>query len=629
MTEELRDYLVNTPNHANARLELLKQIIPDLFDGEGNLIPNELRGLIEESASTGNERYEFKWTGKARSKKGAFAPTSATLNLNEEKSFGNLESPHVVVEGDNLEVLKLLSSSYQRRIKCIYIDPPYNTGNDFVYNDDYSEDRKAYWERSGVAEDGVRIDSNTESSGRYHSNWLTMMNSRLLLARKLLKSDGAIFVSIDDHEIHNLRRLMDEIFGPENYRNTFIVRRYDKNVNRQFIEKGLVSFNTGFEYIICYSKSDEFKFNPVYKAASEERKNFGYWKGFWNDADRETMRYEIHGFTPESGQWKWGETRGLKAVKNYEEYVKKHSQNKSIEEYWEETGKELEFIKRNPDGKGKNKGVEHWIPPSDGILRNTNWLDFFASKSTEEVGDIFDFPKNPDVIKNLIRCCESNGDIILDFFAGSGSTAQAVLELNAEDQKTRKVILVQLPEAIDENSESGKRALAKGMKTITDITIHRVTNVIKNNEDSLRIEDQGFKVFTLAKSNFPRVNFQHDSSKTTDENVAALKKYISEKESAMYSLFNERSILDEVILKSGFTLNHQVQHVSDCESNTIHYVIDEYKKAFICVDSKIEDATINWVKQNVKERFICLDRALDTAKKLNLTNVLDYNLRTF
>jgi adenine-specific DNA-methyltransferase len=142
-----------------------------------------------------------------------------------------------------------------------------------------------------------------------------MLYSRLLLARQLLKSDGAIFISIDDHEIHNLRKLADEVFGEENYRNTFSVRRYDKNINRQFLENGLTSFNTGFEYVVCYSKTEVFRFNPVYKETSDDRKNYGYWKGFWNDADRPTMRYEILGYEPRTGQWKWSTDRGLKAQK--------------------------------------------------------------------------------------------------------------------------------------------------------------------------------------------------------------------------------------------------------------------------------------------------------------------------
>jgi adenine-specific DNA-methyltransferase len=323
--ENINDLMPLSNDFNKERLTALKGLFPDLFTEEGTLNIEELKKIIDPKSISETERYEFRWFGKSKAKRNAFTPTNATLIYDDKLSINPTETENLIIEGENLEVLKLLSNSYREKVKCIYIDPPYNVDADAVYNDDYSEEKKPYWEQTGVTENGVKIDTNVKSDGRFHSNWLSMLFSRLLIARSLLKSDGVIFVSIGDEEYHNLRKLMDEVFGQENYRNTFVTRRYDKNINRQFIENGLVTYNVGFEYIICYSKTSEFKFNPVYRESSEERQNFGYWKGFWNDADRKTMRYDILDFTPESGQWKWGTERGLKAVDNYKIYTEKYA----------------------------------------------------------------------------------------------------------------------------------------------------------------------------------------------------------------------------------------------------------------------------------------------------------------
>lgn len=635
---------VQTPDLNKERLETLKKLFPDLFTHEGQLNINELKKVVDPQSVGETERYEFRWFGKSKAKRDAFTPTDATFIFDEKRSFNPENSENFIIEGENLEALKLLSNSYREKIKCIYIDPPYNTGEDFVYSDNYSEDRKVYWQDAEIVESGLKVDTNTETDGRFHSKWLSMLYSRLLMARTLLSPDGAIFVSIGDEEYHNLRRLMDEVFGQENYRNTFITRRYDKNVNRQFIENGLSTYNVGFEYILCYSKSDEFKFNPIYREASEERQNFGYWKGFWNDADRETMRYNILGFTPETGQWKWGKERGLKAVENYKEYLEKHASEKTLEEYWEATGKKLEFIRRNPDGQGKNKGVDHWIPPVTGILRNTNWTDLFASKATKEIEGLFDFPKNVDIIKNIIRSCEYNGDIILDFFAGSGSTGQAVLELNEEDNANRKFILVQLPEKVNDNTDTGKNAIAAGLNKISDITIERNKRVIKRileerknkqpnlfdkADNSENTKELGLSVFKLVKSNFPRVEFAPDPEKTTEENIELLKKYIRDKEAQLVTAFNRDALMTEILLKNGFMLNYTLTRQEEFRKNEIFLATDRVKETLICLDVSIDMETVAHFKKHNKQKFICLERALDTTKKWNLKHYLGDKFNAF
>src|SRR5680860_222485 len=199
------------------RLQRLKQLMPDLFTSEGKLNPDELKKVVDPESVNETERYEFRWFGKSKAKREAFTPTDATLVYDEERSVNPDNSENLIIEGENLQVLKLLSNSYREQVKCIYIDPPYNTGNDFVYSDNFNQDRKEYWEDAGMTEEGYKVDTNTETDGRFHSNWLNMMYSRLLIARQLLKEDGVIFISIDDNEVHHLRKLCDEVFGEDNF----------------------------------------------------------------------------------------------------------------------------------------------------------------------------------------------------------------------------------------------------------------------------------------------------------------------------------------------------------------------------------------------------------------------------
>lgn len=199
------------------RLAQLKSLMPDLFTNDGQLNINELKKVVDPNLVTETERYEFRWFGKSKAKREAFTPTDATLVYDKHRSVNPTESDNLIIEGENLAVLKLLSNSYREQVKCIYIDPPYNTGKDFVYSDKFNQDKAEYWEDAEITENGIKIDTNTETDGRFHSNWLNMMYSRLLIARQLLKEDGVIFISIDDNEVHHLRKLCDEVFGEENF----------------------------------------------------------------------------------------------------------------------------------------------------------------------------------------------------------------------------------------------------------------------------------------------------------------------------------------------------------------------------------------------------------------------------
>lgn len=260
-------------------------------------------------------------------------------------------SENKIIHGDNLEALKSLLPQYEGKIKCIYIDPPYNTGNEgWVYNDNVNHPKIKKWLGEVVGKEGEDLSR--------HDKWLCMMYPRLKLLHRLLAKDGAIFISIDDNEQANLKLICDEIFGANNFRNIIYSRRYDKNLSLQFLDKGLKSLSIGLEHIIVYAKSDLTTFNPVYREATERRAKNGYWKGFWNDADRPTMRYEILGFTPIDGQWKWKKEIALAAVENYNIYQNEYAEKMSLEEYWSKTGRmELHAIKVLPPPVGTLKQI--------------------------------------------------------------------------------------------------------------------------------------------------------------------------------------------------------------------------------------------------------------------------------
>lgn len=467
-----------------------------------------LKQLLSRDVVDGDECYEFTWVGKKAAMAEAARPITKTLRPVKADSRNWDTTENLYIEGDNLEVLKILQESYLGKVKMIYIDPPYNTGHDFVYPDSFIMDNDEYNEGSGYFSEDGSVNYKRENSatfGKYHSDWCSMVYSRLLLARNLLTEDGVIFVSIGEEEVQSLKSICNEVFGEQNFRNAITVRRFDKNLSLQFVDQGLPSMSVGYEYILMYSKNVDTRYNPVYRKADDARALSGYWKGFWNDADRPTMRYEILGVTPTTGQWKWKYELANEAVENYKEYVEKFSSTMTLEEYWHKTGETKKFIRRNVKGNGKNKGVEHWVAPSDKILRNSNWNDLLASKKPN-FSIPFESPKNSDVIIELLKLSNINADgIVLDFFSGSATTAHAVMQLNAEDGGHRKFIMVQLPEKCDEASEAYKA----GYKNICEIgkeRIRRAGDKIQSEHPDAKL-DIGFRVFRVDESNMEDVYY--------------------------------------------------------------------------------------------------------------------------
>ena len=606
------------------RLAQLKNLMPDLFTNDGQLNINELKKVVDPSLVIETERYEFRWFGKSNAKREAFTPTDATLIYDEHRSVNPAESENIIIEGENLAVLKLLSNSYREQVKCIYIDPPYNTGNDFVYSDKFNQDKKEYWEDAEVTENGFKIDTNTETDGRFHSNWLNMMYSRLLIARQLLKEDGVIFISIDDNEVHHLRKLCDEVFGEENFVSEIAWRKSDNQAN-------IGQMARVKEYIILYSKNKELLNLNKIPLTDKAKKEYSY-KDEEGSFRRAILLDKTRGRHFYNVKTKSGNIlNGPWMVK--EEAFKEMDANNEI--YWTSGGDE------QPYGK-------IYLHKSNGQIANDFWNTSYGSNQEASLAleklletRVFDFPKSVKLLSNIYRIGSEKEDLILDFFAGSGSTGQAVTELNQEDGGNRKYILVQLPEATDKTSEAFKA----GYKKISDITIERNKRVVekiikekkeaqpdlfsKKEKEQNQLKGLGFKVYKLQKSNFPRVEYAPDPEKTHEENVEALKKYIRDKEAQLISAFNKEELITEILLKNGFKLNYTLTKQEQFTKNEILFASDGEKETLVCLDGVLVEETVEHFKKNTDQKLIVLERALDTTKKWNLKHYMKDNFKAF
>ena len=608
---------MTTPDGVTENIEKLAALFPaavtEMRGEDGALRKGidfeKLKQLLSRDIVEGGERYEFRWVGKKAAMAEAARPTTETLRPVKADSRNWDTTENLYIEGDNLAALKILQESYLGKVKMIYIDPPYNTGNDFIYADDFMRTQDEENDQMGMFdEEENRMFRNSNNRGRFHSDWCSMIYSRLLLVRNLLAEDGVIFISIGEEEVSTLKEICNDVFGEQNFRNAISVRRFDKNLSLQFVDQGLPSMSVGYEYILMYSKSIDTKFNPVYRKADNDRASLGYWKGFWNNADRPTMRYPILGITPSDGQWKWKQELAEEAVKNYQIYLEKYSKTMSLEEYWHTSGESKKFIRRNPKGTGKNQGIEHWVAPSDKILRNSNWCDMLASKKPA-FGVAFDSPKNPDIIMELIRLSNtgSNG-LILDFFSGSATTAHAVMQLNAEDGGHRKFIMVQLPEPCDEKSEAYKA----GYKNICEIgkeRIRRAGDKIKAEHPDADL-DIGFRVFRVDSSNMRDVFYKPEEFTQT---------MLGETVSNIKPDRTDLDLLYACLLDCGVPIHlpHTTTTVDGC---TIHNVDNGALMA--CFDEHIPHSVIRAMAAEAPLQVIFRDSAFSAdADKINVTEI--------
>ncbi|BBV60042.1 site-specific DNA-methyltransferase [Klebsiella quasipneumoniae] len=561
----------------------LKSLFPEAFN-EDSVDFEVLKQLLGENVDDKEERYGLNWHGKRQARQLALTPSRGTLRPCKDESVDWDNTKNIVIEGDNLEVLKLLQKSYAGKVKLIYIDPPYNTGQDFIYSDDYRDNLSKYLNFTGQVINGNKISTNTETSGRFHTSWLNMMYPRLKLAKNLLHSDGFIFVSIDSHEVSNLKIIMDDIFGEECYRNTIAVRRGIKNVQAQFEDVSALS--QGHEYILLYSKNSLSRLPKLSQSHLEQKP--GKWDTFWRGTDRPTMRYELFGITPEKGQWRWEKNRTAEAIENYRFFLEKKSQQMSLDDWFFDnltsTNKKLNFVRKNDEDV-----VQYYVPPSDGKILSDNWMDISLSGNET----IFDTEKNTDLLERIINwICRSSNDIVLDFFAGSGTTGHAVLKSNSKNNSNIHYMLIQLPEPSNKSE----------FMTISELTKYRLIESGKKVKDGNPDwnGDVGFRVFKLDTSN---IRPWEATADTLSQQIDAYVSPILEGRS-------EEDLLTELMLKRGIDLSVNVE-TRQFDELTVSCV--DGGKLFTCFTRQIPASCVEVLTKGIIDWHKSLKAGKDTV----------------
>lgn len=542
------------------------------------------QNLSDSVMSERAERYQFTWPDKSKAILLANSPVNATLRPCREDSVDFDNTQNLYIEGDNLDVLKCLKETYLHKVKMIYIDPPYNTGNDFVYEDDFAQSSEEYLANSGqFDEQGNRMFTNAESNGRFHTDWLNMIYPRLKVARDLLTDDGVIFISIGDEELQNLRKIADEVFGEANFRNQITIRRGAKSVQAQFDTWDRLG--QGVEYLLLYTRNSLYRFPKQMKNLEEARG--GSWNNHWRGTDRPTMRYEIFGICPSEGQWRWSKERSDKAIANYkrlqDELNKEEPSQEEIDYWYSKQPEGTDLLRLSKKGK-----PEHYIKATTQTLLNNSWEDLLIGSSTEILKlfetKVFDTAKLTAPIKRMLNFTDKNA-LILDFFSGSATTAHAVMQLNSEDGGNRKFIMVQLPEKTDEKSEAFKA----GYKNICEIGKERIRRVGKKikEESPLTTQDldTGFRVLKLDSTNMQDI-------------------YYSPKDISQADLFSQvdnvkpdrtgEDLLFQVMLELGATLDSKIE-TTTVAGKTIYNVAEGYLVA--CFDPDVTDEVVKAIAQ--------------------------------
>jgi len=619
LTEQ--DAETKSPDIVAENIERLKQIFPEAFT-EGKVDFEVLKQLLGSAIDEREEKYGLNWHGKRRARQLALTPSTGTLRPCPEDSVAWDTTQNLMIEGDNLEVLKLLQKSYAGKVKLIYIDPPYNTGKDFVYPDDYRDNIKNYLELTGqVGGDGRKLSSNTEASGRFHTDWLNMMYPRLKLARSLLCDDGVMLATIDDNEVSNLRKVCDDVFGEENFLGCVVWQKKYAPAN------DTIDFSATHDYILAYAKVRPVGPNGQLEAilAREERsdKTNASYKNPDNDprgpwrADnykcnktaeqRPNLYYPI--VQPNTGEEIWPQKT---SVWRYNK--EKHERNCQEKRVW-----------WGVDGKNQVPAYKRFLNEVQGVVAQTIWLwnevghNDEAKKEVQNLfpdsPDVFQTPKPTRLIRKILTLSTNaeSEDIVLDFFAGSGTTGHAVLDQNASDDGNRRVILVQLPEPTDR----------KDYPNISDIAKERLRRAGKKvrEKNPMFAGDLGFRVFKLASTNIREWDPDRDDlPKTLQESVAHLK-----------TDRTEADILFEVLLKLGLDLTVPIERKT-IAGKTVHSIGGG--TLMVCLAEKISRDEIEptahgiaaWRKQLAPAgdtTVVFRDSAFtDDVAKTNLTAIL-------
>lgn len=564
-----------TMNIAQENMEQLKVLFPDVFV-EGKVDFDKLRQVLGDYVDESKENYSFVWNGKRKALKLAQTPTTGTLRPCKEESMDWETTQNVYIEGDNLEVLKLLQKSYFNKVKMIYIDPPYNTGKDFVYKDDFHDSIQNYKEITGqVDSEGNSVTTNPDTNGRYHTDWLNMMYPRLRLARNLLTEDGVIFISIDDNEVANLKKICDEIFGEDNFVASLIIQTATDNNKTQI--------NIEHEYMLCYAKNKNIQANWEAKSEAAELLLTKYNELLSTNGNEPNLLQK------ELRKWIKKEKDKLGKVSHYDNVDSRgvfHDGDIANTKFGGYSYTILHPITNQPckiPDKGFRFseetmcsmiehddilfGVDHTIlikpkkrlEDVKDVLRTVIYEDGRTSSRVvdEFLGrEVFKNPKSHFILKRLEKFILKSNDIILDFFSGSATTAHAVMQLNAEDGGKRQYIMVQLPEQTDEKSEAYKA----GYKNICEIgkeRIRRAGEKIKA-EKGLLAEglDIGFKVFKLDSSNIMKWQ-----PKEEQQSLEELKQQLMVMGQVISTGRSELDVVYEIMLKLGYALTSSIEEL--------------------------------------------------------------------
>ncbi|MCS3856415.1 MULTISPECIES: site-specific DNA-methyltransferase [Salinibacter] len=597
-------------DHRENRLEKLQEVVPEAFS-DGELDLNALREVLDaEEVGDEEERFGLFWPGKKEARRVAREPSRGTLVPDSGNGRNADETDNVFIEGDNLEVLKLLQKSYAEQVKLIYIDPPYNTGDDFIYQDDYSDPLDTYLDKLGALDDeGNPLTSNTRSSGRFHSNWLNMIYPRMVLARQLLGEEGCIFVSIDDNELYNYRLLMDEVFGESNFVSTVIWQKV-------FSPKPSAKhFSVDHDYLLVYAKDAQVwrpNLLPRSEEANSRYKNLDNDpRGRWTSSDLtarnyyEDGQYEVESpsgemFTPTSGRY-WTISKD-----------KFHKLDEENRIWWGEDGNNMPRRKRFlsevqqgmvPQTFWSYEEVGHTQGAKKELLEH---VDF------ENTANVLNTVKPTDLIKRILHIATdpSEGDIVMDFFAGSATTAHATLQKNAEDGGDRRFVMVQLPEPLPEPEE--------GLGTLTDIARTRLESVCKDLEedDEAADVDTGFRACELSRTNFKAWDDYEG------DDVGEVQTLFDQYETPLVDGWDREDLLSEVLLMQGYPLDSSVEELDDFDENKVLKVTTDLfdSRLFICLDQEIMDETVKQIELSTEDTFVCLDSALTDESKMRISD---------
>jgi adenine-specific DNA-methyltransferase len=645
-----------TPDIGEENIKKLKAIFPEVFT-EGKVDFEKLKQLLGDHVEDSNERYNFTWNGKGRALRLSQTPSLGTLRPCKEESKNWDTTENLYIEGDNLEVLKLLQKSYYGKVKMIYIDPPYNTGKDFVYKDDFHDSLENYKRITGQVDgNGNRLSTNTETSGRYHTDWLNMMYPRLRLARNLLTDDGVIFISIDDNEVYNLRKLCDETFGEDNFIGQIAVETANGvfGTRASGLSSTLVKVK---DYVISYARSSAKKnFCPLYMPTNER---FDTHYSIMIDENLE--RSSLIEYIKKSDNMKYYFERYKLNISLNNITKLMHIDNEFNEIMLQDLSSHIyqdvafslnippEIEEKLKSGEivnwknylifrtNKGKGTLRHLIPFKSSLRYTDdyiseyrcavaigdlWEGFdndMKNVSKEGVG-YFDTPKPVRLIKQLIKWCNIGlNDIVLDFFSGSATTAHAVMQLNAEDGGNRKFIMVQLPEPTDEKSEAYKA----GYINISEIGKERIRRagekIKEENKDKEGIEDLdiGFKVLKLDTSNIRK--WQPDYDNLEQSLLDYVDNFVEGR--------TELDVVYEIMLKYGLDLTYPVDEFTIARKKV--YSIG-FGMLMICLDNEITTEVAKGIIAKVKElnpekgaRVVFKDNGFKTdSNKTNIKEIL-------